>query len=158
VFQTLFPSYAVSSIPVFFCILVSLCSLLSVLYSKINEEYVAQTVYLLLSSGDGLLWSFCHQEWIGISDLSAETDSALETLYWLCCGILDVQQTSDYQWYQNNFNCSMLHFHFLFPSLCGLSTFKTLYSVLNTCHFLKSSKLLHVSAWIGHPQVLIIVF
>jgi hypothetical protein len=38
------------------------------------------------------------------------------------------------------------------------STFKTLYSVLNTCHFLKSSKSLHVSAWIGHPQVLIIVF
>jgi hypothetical protein len=26
-----------------------------------------------------------------------------------------------------------------FPSLCGLSTFKTLYSVLNTCHFFKSS-------------------
>jgi hypothetical protein len=40
-----------------------------------------------------------------------------------------------------------------------LRTFKTLYSVsvLNTCHFLKSSKSLHVSAWIGHPQVLIIV-
>jgi hypothetical protein len=35
--------------------------------------------------------------------------------------------------------------------------FKTLYSVLNTCHFLKSSKSLHVSAWIGHPQVLILV-
>jgi hypothetical protein len=33
----------------------------------------------------------------------------------------------------------LLHFHFLFPSLCGLSMFKTLYSVLNTCHFLKSS-------------------
>jgi hypothetical protein len=40
----------------------------------------------------------------------------------------------------------MLHFHFLFPSLCGLSMFKTLNSVLNTCHFLKSSKSLHVSA------------
>jgi hypothetical protein len=39
-----------------------------------------------------------------------------------------------------------LHFHFLFPSLCGLSMFKTLYSILNTCHFLKSSKSLHVSA------------
>jgi hypothetical protein len=51
-------------------------------------------------------------------------------------------------------NKQLLHFHFLFPSLCGLSTFKTLYSVLNTCHFLKSSKLLHFSAWIGHPQVL----
>jgi hypothetical protein len=38
------------------------------------------------------------------------------------------------------------HFRFLFPSLCGLSRFKTLYSVLNTCHFLKSSKSLHVSA------------
>jgi hypothetical protein len=42
----------------------------------------------------------------------------------------------------------VVHFHFLFPSLCGLSMFKTLYSVLNTCHFLKSSKSLHVSAWI----------
>jgi hypothetical protein len=52
----------------------------------------------------------------------------------------------------------ILHFHFLFPSLCGLSTFKTLYSVPNTCHFLKSSKSPHVSAWIGHPQVLLIVF
>jgi hypothetical protein len=49
-----------------------------------------------------------------------------------------------------------LHFHFLFLSLCGLSMFKTPYSVLNTCRFLKSSKSLHVSAWIGHPQVLII--
>jgi hypothetical protein len=29
----------------------------------------------------------------------------------------------------------LLHFQFLFPSLCGLSMFKTLYSVLNTCHF-----------------------
>jgi hypothetical protein len=29
-----------------------------------------------------------------------------------------------------------LHFHILFPSLCGLSMFKTFYSVLNTCHFL----------------------
>jgi hypothetical protein len=28
-----------------------------------------------------------------------------------------------------------LHFHFLFPSLCSLSMSKTLYSVLNTCHF-----------------------
>jgi hypothetical protein len=36
--------------------------------------------------------------------------------------------------------------------------FKTLYSVFNTCHFLKSSKSLHVSARIGHPQVLIVVF
>jgi hypothetical protein len=50
------------------------------------------------------------------------------------------------------------HFHFHFPSLCGLSMFKTLYSVLNTCYFLKSSKSLHVSARIGHPQVLIFVF
>jgi hypothetical protein len=41
---------------------------------------------------------------------------------------------------------TLLHFHFLLPSLCGLSMFKTLYSVLNTCHFLKSSKSLHVSA------------
>jgi hypothetical protein len=54
-------------------------------------------------------------------------------------------------------SCRTSLFHFLFPSLCGLSTFKTLYSVLNTCHFLKSSKSLHVSTWIGHPQVLIIV-
>jgi hypothetical protein len=52
----------------------------------------------------------------------------------------------------------LLHFHFLFPSLCGMSMFKTLYSVLNTCHFLKSSKSLYVSAWTGHPQVLIVVF
>jgi hypothetical protein len=52
----------------------------------------------------------------------------------------------------------LLHFHYLFPSLCGLSMFKTLYNVLNTCHFLKSSKSLHVSAWIGHPQVLIVFF
>jgi hypothetical protein len=49
------------------------------------------------------------------------------------------------------------HFHFLFPSLCGLAKFKTLYSVLNTCHFIKSSKPLHVSAWIGRLQVLKIV-
>jgi hypothetical protein len=42
---------------------------------------------------------------------------------------------------------------FLFPSLCGLSMFKTLYSVLITCHFLTFSKSLHVSALIGHPQV-----
>jgi hypothetical protein len=49
------------------------------------------------------------------------------------------------------------HVHFLIPSLCGLSTFKTFYSVLNTCHFLKSSKPLHVLAGIGHSQVLKIV-
>jgi plastocyanin domain-containing protein len=36
--------------------------------------------------------------------------------------------------------------------------FKTLYSVLNTCHFLKSSKSLHISASNGYPQVLIVVF
>jgi hypothetical protein len=29
----------------------------------------------------------------------------------------------------------LLNFRFLFPSLCGLSMFKTLYCVLNTCHF-----------------------
>jgi hypothetical protein len=52
---------------------------------------------------------------------------------------------------------SLFYFHFLFQSLCGLSTFKTLYSVLNTCHFLKSSKPLHVSTSIGHPQVLKVV-
>jgi hypothetical protein len=49
-----------------------------------------------------------------------------------------------------------LHFHFLFLPLCGLSMFKTLYRVLNTCHFLKSSKSRHVSAWLGHAQVLIV--
>jgi hypothetical protein len=38
------------------------------------------------------------------------------------------------------------HFHYRFPSLCGLSRLKTLYGFLKTCHFLKSSKSLHVSA------------
>jgi hypothetical protein len=65
-------------------------------------------------------------------------------------------------------NDSIVHLHsvahryftftFLIQSLCSLSMFKTLYSVLNTCHFLKSWKSLHVSAWIGHPQVLKVVF
>jgi hypothetical protein len=45
-------------------------------------------------------------------------------------------------------------FAFLVPSLCGLSMFKTLNSVSNTCHFIKIFKTLHVSASIGHPQVL----
>jgi hypothetical protein len=36
--------------------------------------------------------------------------------------------------------------------------FKTLNSVLNTCHFIKIFKTLHVSASIGHPQVLKIVY
>jgi hypothetical protein len=36
--------------------------------------------------------------------------------------------------------------------------FKTLNSVFNTCHFIKIFKTLHVSASIGHPQVLKIVY
>jgi hypothetical protein len=35
--------------------------------------------------------------------------------------------------------------HSWFPSLCGLSVFKTLYSVFNTCHLIQIFKTLHVS-------------
>jgi hypothetical protein len=45
-------------------------------------------------------------------------------------------------------------FTFLVPSLCGLSMFKTLNSVFNTCHFIKIFKTLNGSTSIGYPQVL----
>jgi hypothetical protein len=51
--------------------------------------------------------------------------------------------------------CNIVHLHavahryftftFLVLSLCSLSMFKTLYSVLNTCHFIKFFKTLHFS-------------
>jgi hypothetical protein len=69
----------------------------------------------------------------------------LSNKYSCCCCSIFCQEIHgsgwrwDFIWGKFQLLC-VLHFHFLFPSLCGLSMFKTLYSVLNTCHFLKSSK------------------